>query len=522
MATVGVVLLIACINVAGLMTARAAARQRETAIRLSLGAGRLRIVRQCLSESLVLAMVGCGLGIVGAGWLFEALVEYAGPKGNVLEWQLDMRMMLFTALVTVAAAVLSGLAPALQSIRANTAETLKNQALSVAGGRSTASVRKGLVGAQVALATVLLILAGLFSRSLWNLTRIDPGFRTDAVTTFNIDLRAAGYDKVRRDETYRVLAERLAQLPGVPAASAATPGPLSGSSNGGSVGVQGYVPKEGEETGASRHWTMPGFFQTLEIPMLAGRDFRYSDRYGSPKVAVVNEAFVRKYVADGNALGRKLGFALGAGVDIEIIGVVADIRTRSLREEQTPAVYVPYAQSADGPALTFYVRGATGPSIRAVVNALDPNVPVYSIATFQETVERTTTSERLMTFLTACFGGLAVLLSAVGIYGVIAWTVARRTSEIAIRVALGAERAAVLKLMLREVLGVAGVGIAAGTAVAVATNRLVETQLFGLTGRDPLVILSAVAVTFGFAGLAALIPSWRATRIDPAAALRSE
>jgi putative ABC transport system permease protein len=441
MVTVGFVLLIACVNLAALLLARAAAKQRDTAIRLSFGASRARIFRQAMTESLLLSAIGGAMGILVASWLTPALLKLSGSTNQVVAWHFDARVFLFAAAVSIATALFFGGIPALQTVSSDIATTLRNQAGTIAS--SHASVRKVLVSAQIAIATLLLFGAGLFARSLNNLMQVDPGFRTEKVITFVLSPRQAGYDLARGTQLYAELLERLRQLPGVTAVAGASPGPMSGSNRGSNLTVQGYTPPANEEAGSGVHSVTPGWFSTLGIRFLAGRDFTEADRAGGAKVAIVNQAFANKY-CDGNAVGRRMKWGAGTGdLDIEIVGQFADIRHSGLREPAKPAVYMPFTQEQQLPRMTFYVRSthdtaALSGMVRDVVRSLDADLPVYRIRPLTEVVSNGLSADRTMAILCTAFGVLAILLTAIGIYGVIAWTVARRTNEIAVRMALGA------------------------------------------------------------------------------------
>jgi predicted permease len=388
-------------------------------------------------------------------------------------------------------------------------------------------VRKVLVTAQIALATLLLFGAGLFARSLSNLMQVDPGFRTEKVMTFVVSPRQAGYDLQRGTQFYSDLVGRIRQLPGVTAVAGAAPGPLTGSNRGSNLTVQGYTPPPNEEAGSGVHSVTPGWFSALGIRFLAGRDFTEADRAGGPKVAIVNDAFAKKY-CEGNAVGRRMKWGSGKGdLDIEIVGQFADIRHSDLREPVKPAVYMPYTQEQQLQRMTFYVRSANDPQsmpgvLRDAVRSLDRDLPVYQLKPLQEEITEAVSADRTMAILCTAFSVLAILLTAIGIYGVIAWTVARRTNEIAVRMALGALPERVLRLVMREVVVLTSAGIAAGVALALISARVVESKLFGVTGRDPLMLAIAIVCTALMAAVASFVPAWRATRIDPSRALRFE
>lgn len=525
MSTAGFVLLIACVNLAGLLMARAAAKQRDTAIRLSFGASRGRIVRQLLLESFLLSLSGAVLGLILARWITAGLLALTGSADGPLTWQTDERVLLFAFAVAVLTALIFGSIPAWQTFAADIASTLKAQASSVAS--SHAKVRKVLVAAQVALATLLLFGAGLFARSLSNLMKVDPGFRTEGVMSFLISPRQAGYDLRRGNQLYADILARLRTLPGVTAAGGSKPGPMTGSESSGNVTVQGYEPSPKEEVGASWHAASPGWFATLGIPLLAGRDFTEADGADAPQVAIVNAEFARKY-CNGNCIGKKM--ASGRGNNLQwkdIVGVAGNVHHSDLRTPPKTTVFVPFWQDNTLGRMSFYVRTAgdetrLAGAVREVVRSLDPNLPVHELKPLRKEIEEAMAADRTLAILCTAFGLIAVLLTAIGIYGVIAWTVARRTNEIAVRMALGALPTRVLGLVLREVMILAGAGLAAGAAMALASGRVVEANLFGVAGRDAAMLMVAVVCTGAMALLAALVPAVRATRIDPSRALRFE
>jgi predicted permease len=531
MGMVGLVLLIACANVAGLLIARAAGRRKEIAIRLALGAGRKGIMRQLLVESLVLGLAGGVAGLLVGRWtdlgLLRLLAE-GGPEGW-LSASLDLRVLGFSLLLSVVTGILFGLAPALQSMRAEVASALKDQSASVRSGAGGAQFRRALVVAQVALSLLLLVGAGLFARSVSNLMRVDPGFRSSNVLTFAIDPTSAGYPGARATALYRELQQRLEALPGVEAAGAANPGPLTHSGRGGNITVEGYQAKGDEEVGASQHAVSAGYFRALGVPVVAGREFADRDLAGSQKLAVVNEAFVKRYFRDRNPLGRRLACMAGNKVvpDREIVGVVRDFKHGNLREQAVETVFFPYTQDERPNPLTFYVRAERGESqlasdIRRMVREMDANLPVFAVRPLTVWVQESILTDRLIAILSSAFGALATLLAAVGLYGVIAYTVARRTAEIGVRMALGALPRGVLALVMREVGVLVLAGIAIGLPAALAASRLVESQLFGIKANDPMVFALATLGLCAVGLLAGLIPARRAAAIDPIRALRYE
>ena len=380
--------------------------------------------------------------------------------------------------------------------------------------------------AQIALSLLLLVGAGLFTRSLYNLLRVNLGFRAENLLTFDLDPSASGYNTPRGLALYRELRERLATLPEVRAVAAASSGPFTGGNSGGSVKVEGYQPKEDEEADASWQTASPDYFRAMGIRLLDGRDFSERDDAAAPKVAIVNDVFARYYFGKQNPLGRHLGVR-SAELNCEIVGVVAANKHGNPREAASRYYYFPYAQDERIERLTFYVRtgregSQIGPQIRRLVQQLDANLPVTNMKSMQMRIEQSVFAERLIALLAAAFGALATLLAAIGLYGVIAYTVARRTSEIGVRIALGASRGGVLWLVLKEAGLLALAGIAVGVPAALAFSRLVKSQLFDISAADPITFAAAGLLLAAIALLAGYIPGRRAARIDPLIALRYE
>ncbi len=530
MAMVGLVLLIACANVAGLVTARAASRQKETAGRLALGARRGSLVRQFLVESVVLALVGGFVGLLVASWAVDGLLSVMGPDmAGIVDSDLDARLLLFNLTLSIGAGLLLGLAPALQLKRPRVADVLKDQAGTVASGTGQARLRRALVVAQVALSLLLLVAAGLFARSVVNLMRVDPGFRAQQVMSFSVDPTLQGYPAARVNDFYRELQQRLRALPGVAAVGAVNPGPLSNITRGGNFTIEGYQAKGPDDARASVAMASADYFKTLGVGVGAGREFDDQDIQNGRKVAIVNEAFARKYAEGREMLGRHLAQGTGDKIvaDREIIGVVRDFKHESLREEVKPTVFLPYPQDERPVRLTFYVRSSradteVATAVRRIVRGLDQDLPVFDLQPMSALIDQATTTERLMAILAAAFGLLATALAAVGLYGVIAYIVVRRTPEIGVRMALGARPGEILRLVMREVGGLLAIGVTIGLVASLLASRFLASQLFGLGARDPVVFLAALA-GLTIVGLSAgLIPARRAAAIDPIQALRHE
>jgi predicted permease len=531
MGMVGLVLLIACANVANLLLARGAARQRELAIRLALGARGRDLARQLLVESVVLAFAGGVLGLLVSAWTTDLLLRVLPFEGaaRTFHAEPDLRVGLFTLGVSLLTGLVFGLIPAWQTSRPAVTSTLKDEAGSVVGGGHV-RFRKGLVVAQVALSLLLLFGAGLLARSLHNLRSLDPGFDEEKLLTFSVDPSLGGHSPQSALEVFRRLQEDLSAQPGAVAASMASAALMTQDIAQATVKVDGYEAKEGENLNPQINSVGSGFFQTFGVPLLAGRDFGPADVAGAPRVAIVNETFARYFFGQTSPIGRRFGFGRDKATDIEIVGLVKDSKSNNLRQEIPRYAYLPYTQG-DGPdalgRMTFYVRSAqpekaAALAIRQAVARLDPNLPVSDFKTMRAQVSESLFLERLVAGLSAAFGLLATLLAAVGLYGVMSYTVTRRTREIGIRMAIGAERSSVLWLVLKEVSMLAALGIGLGAPLALALSRFVQSQLFGLTPYDP----STLAVAMIFLALVTLgsgyLPARRATRVDPMSALRYE
>jgi predicted permease len=530
MGIVGLVLLIACSNLANLLIARASARQKEIAVRLALGASRGRIIRQLLVESLLLAAIGGSLGIGLAVTIDRALIDFL-PSGHTplsLSSTPDWTVLGFTFAVSLLAGVLFGLVPALQSTRPEVANTLKDQAGAVIRGGS-AGLRKGLVVAQVSLSLLLLIGAGLFLQSLRNLKTLDPGFEVRNLLAFNVDPTMSHYDPKWTADYYRRLHERLSALPGVESHTFAVVPLLEGDEWDNWVTIEGYTAKEDERPDPHMQYCSPGFFKTLKIPVLLGREFNERDIAGAPKVGIVNQKFVKRYFKGADPLGRHIGMGIDPGTktDIQIVGVAGDTKYESMRDEIPDELYIPSEQQKFATGGTLYVRAQGDPTrifstLRATVGGIDATVPMFDMRTLNDQVQISLLTERLLATLSSVFGCLATLLAALGLYGVMAFMVARRTREIGIRIALGAGQGSVVWMVLRETLTLAGIGVSIGLAGAYGITRLIQTQLFGVQPTD---LLTMAAASLGIAAVTALagyVPARRATGIDPMSALRWE
>ena len=530
MAMVALVLLIACSNLASLLIARASARQKEIAIRLALGASRARLIRQLLVESLLLSLMGGAAGVCLAVVIDRNLIDFL-PRGNTplsLSSTPDLTVLAFATLVSALAGIIFGLAPALQSTRPRLADTLKDQAAAVLQGGSV-RLRESLVVAQVALSLLLLIGAGLFLQSLRNLQVTNPGFEVRGLVSFSVEPTLNRYDKAWTRDYYRRLLERLRFLPGAESASLVEVPVLRDNEWDNWVTIEGYTPKQGETPDPHVQFCSPDYFSTMKIPILRGRDFTIKDVEGAPKVGVINQKFAGLYFKGENPLGRHIGMGIDPGtkMDIEIVGIAADTKYESLTDPIPDELYIPYLQTDWADGMTVYLRMHGDPvnafnTLRKVVREADPSVPMYDLRTLDDQIEISLFIQRLLATLSSVFGGLATLLAALGLYGVMAFMVARRTREIGIRMALGADRSLVVWMVMREVLRLAAAGVALGAIGAWAATRLIQGQLFGIQASDVRTMFLAALGVALVSALAGYLPARRATGIDPVLALRWE
>ena len=524
---VGFVLAIACANIASLLLGRGAARRREFAVRAALGGSRLRMVRQLLTESIVLAIAGAAVGVAVAWWALHWLTRIGpGDVPGLESVGLDWDVLLFTVALSIVTGVLCGLVPALHASVGTISSDLGETSGRGSEGRRTGRTRDALVAVEIAVALVLLVGAGLLLRSFHSLARVDTGIRTANLLTFDMALTGerAAYQRLQRAFYDDVLREIVA-LPGVENAGAAVTLPIGGDDFASTVGVEGTPdPRPGEEPRAGFQVVTPGYFSTMGIRLMAGRDFTASDAPESPPVVMVNETFVRQHWPRQDPVGRRMKVGRGSSGWMTVVGVVSDIRHRGPATPPRPEFYQPYTQRSF-PFMAFVVRTkgeptALVPAIRAAVTRLDRAQPISGIRTMEQHIATALARPRFMSTLVACFGFLALVLSTVGVYGVMAFSVTQRTREIAIRTALGATSRSVLALVLSKAMWVAVVGVVAGLAISAAVSRALSGLLFGVTAADPATYLAVVVLLIAIAILAAALPAWRATRIPGAQVLR--
>jgi putative ABC transport system permease protein len=528
---VGFVLLIACANVAGLLLARAEARGKETAIRVSLGAGPWRIVRQSLTESVLLAGIGGFLGLGVAPQILKAVVTLgATALPRVANVKIDLRVLAFTTAVSLLVGILFGLAPALQSLAGARYDTLKEGGRASGPGRGRHRVLKALVVGETAIALVLLAGAGLLLKSFVRVLDVKPGFDPEGVVTMRVALPMQKYTKpVQWRDFYARLLARIQALPGVEAAGAVNILPLSGESESGTVTVDTRaVPPDQTTPEADMRPVTPGFFKALRIPLIRGRYLDERDSESSPAVAVIDETLAQTYWPNEDPIGKRLkpGGQESKASWMTVVGVVGHVRYRTLTAPSRVEVYWPEAQGPD-PGMGLAIRTATDPArlaatVQKTMQEIDPDQPAYHVATLEELMADSVAERRLALILLAAFAGVALLLAAIGTYGVLAYSVAQRTHEIGIRMALGAERAGVLRMVTREGLRLVGFGVVIGVAGTLGLTRLIATMLFAVRPSDPLILISVSLLLAAVALVSSYIPARRATKVDPMVALRYE
>ncbi|MEO7143967.1 MAG: ABC transporter permease [Bryobacteraceae bacterium] len=523
---VGVVLLIACANLANLLLARGAARQREAAIRMALGCGRGRLIRQWLTESLLLTGAGAIAGILLAEWGARLLVRFLDAP---LDLKLDVRVLAFTAGVALLSGLLSGVAPAWRGARADPQSAMKANARGVIEG-SKAGLGKMLVVAQVALSLVLLVGAGLMLSTFVKLISLYAGFDREHVLLVSVDLRSGNYPKERWAAVYREMLEKLHTIPGVRSASVSSITPVCHCRWAAEVVVEGYTPKSRDDAMASFNNVSGRYFETLGTPVIGGRDFNRHDTATSQKVAIIGKSMAQKYFGMTNPLGQRFRIRDGnvLGGPVEIIGIVKDAKYGSLRDEPSPFVFIPWSQGGiPGPLTSFELRATSGapaaliPGVKPAIAAVNRDVAI-EFKTLAAKVDESIERETLLATLSGLFAALALILAAIGLYGVMSYNVARRKNEIGIRMALGSQQPRVLRMVLGEVAVLTGIGLAIGLGAAIATTRFIANFLYGMKANDPWTLSLAASVLTLVALLAGFLPARKASRLDPMDALREE
>jgi len=522
------VLLIACANIANLLLARAASRAGEMAVRLSIGAGRGQLIRQLLGESCLLAVLGGIGGLFVAQWTLNLMTAIL-PKEAVdtIAPRIDLVVVLFAGALALSTGLLFGLFPALHSTRPDLVTALKGTSGQPAGARSASRFRTTLATAQIAISMALLVSAGLFAKSLVNVSRVQLGLNADNVIMFAISPELNGYTAARTKQVFERIEDTLRALPGVNGVTSGSVPLLSGSNWGTNLAIEGFEAGPDTDTNARFNLIGSGYFQTLGIPVLAGREFTAADAIGAPKVVMVNETFAKKFNLGRGAVGKHVGEGRDKPLDMEIVGLVKDAKYSDVKREIPPQFFRPYRQDENIGSINFYVRTASAPepfmaTVTKAVAQVDPNLPVENLRTLPQQVRDNVFLDRFISVLSTAFAGLATLLAAIGLYGVLAYTVSQRTREIGLRMALGAAPGMVRGMVLRQVAVMTVIGGFVGLAGAVSVGRLAQSLLFELKGWDP-VVLAGSAVTLGIVALGAgFLPALRASQVEPMRALRYE
>jgi predicted permease len=523
------VLLIACANVGSLLLSRAASRRAEISLRMALGATRWRIIRQLLTESMLLAIVGGVCGVLLAQWGVTVLVNLVAKEAP-LNTQPDVGVLAFTAGVSILAGLLFGLVPAIQASRTNLSSAIKERSRTRSGFMRV-SLSSLMVVMQVGLSMVLLTGAGLFARSLVKLQQENVGFDRNNMLVLGIDPRLAGYKPTELATLYQQILERLGSLPQVKSVSMATYAPISGTSRTSSVQITGYTPQPGEDMVVEDVFTGPKYAETLGVPLLRGREIEMRDTAAAQRVAVINNAFAEKYFKGQNPIGRTFTFddETDSGAPLEIVGVIGDFKSGDPREKPEPAVHRPILQIQEQGAFscTVHIRTISDPTpltpqVRQMINQIDDKLPIFSVTTLNDQLNENLDQDRLIAQLVSFFGALALILACIGLYGVMAHGVARRTNEIGIRMALGAKGGNIAWMVLRETLYLALAGLLIGIPAALLGARLIAAQLFGMSPTDPITLIGAALVLTLVALLAGYLPARRASRVNPLTALRYE
>ena len=523
----GVVLLIACANIANLLLARGAGRAQEMAIRGSLGAGRARLVGQLLLESVLLAVFGGIGGILVARWTLGLIGSILPAEAvQVVALTLHPKIFVFAAMLSIGTGILFGLFPALHATRPDLMTVLKAASGQPSGARAAARFRNALVTAQIGLSMTLLVAAGLFIKSLANVSRVDLGLTTENVVMFELSPALNGYELDRIRALYSRVEEELAAFPGVAGVTAGRVQLIAGSNWGNDVNVQGFQRGPDIDANARFNTIGPGYFSTLGVPLIAGREFTASDVTGATRVAIVNQTFARKFGLGSDAVGKFMGIGSGE-LDMQIVGLVTDAKYSEVKQEVPPLFFTPYRQNENIGSMTFYARTARDPgevlrAIPTVIRRLDPTLPVQDLKTLDQQVLDNIVLDRVIGLLSAAFAALATVLAAVGLYGVLAYTVAQRTREIGLRMALGADGSRVRAMVLWHMGRLTIIGGVLGLVAAIGIGRVASSLLFGMEGHDPTVVAVAVAVLGAVALAAGYVPALRASQVEPMQALRYE
>ena len=529
-AITGLVLLIACANIANLLLARAANREMEMAVRLSLGATRRQLLAQLLTESVTLAAIGGVVSLLFASWTLRGITALLPPQiGEGMDLGVSWAAVAFAGALALATGVAFGLFPALHGTRPDLVTALRNNSGKLAGGRAASRFRSSLATAQIALAMALLMTAGLFLKSLWKVGQVDLGVPVEKLVTFSLSPEQSGYDSVRTRALFARVEEELAGIPGASAVTSSMVPLIAGSNWNNTVKVEGFKADANTNAQTSFNAVGPGHFRSIGVDLLAGREFTPADDRGRPKVAIVNETFARKFGLGANPLGKRMASRTADSIplDIEIIGLARDTKYSDVKKVIPPVYFIPHRQQSDVGEMNFYVRTEGDPNgiiraIPAVVRRLDPMLPVVGLKTMPQEIRQNTFLDRMISTLSASFATLATLLAALGLYGVLAYSVAQRTREIGVRMALGADSSQVRGLVMRQVGMMVLIGGAIGLAGAIALGKAARSMLFGINGTDPMVMVASAALLALVALAAGYVPARRASRVDPMQALRYE
>ncbi|MEY4095891.1 MAG: hypothetical protein RLZZ53_3090 [Acidobacteriota bacterium] len=529
LAVTGTVLLIACANIANLLLVRGAGRAAEMAVRLSIGANRRQLITQLLTESILLAAFGAAAGLFVARWTLDLIQSFMPPDGSgLIAFSLSPTMVAFAGAAALITGIAFGLFPALHSTRPDLAATLKNQAGQPGGAKAARRFRTTLATVQIAMSMALLVPAGLFAKSLFNVSRVDLGLRTDHMVLFSLAPELNSYTTERTRQLFERIEDEIGAVPGVTAMSAALVPVLAGDNWGNSMIVEGFNAGPDTDTNASFNAVGPGYFKTMGIPLMSGREFTRADADGAPKVAIINQAFAKKFNLGDNPLGKRIApGGPGNKPDIEIIGLVQDAKYSDVKREVPPQYFRPYRQEERLGYGYFYIRTSTPPeqmlqTIPVLMRKVDASLPLGDIKTMDQQVRESVSEDRIISTLSLAFAVLATVLAAIGLYGVLAYTVAQRTREFGLRMALGADGGAVRGMVMKQVGKMALIGGAAGMVIAIGVGRLAQSLLFQMEGSDP-VVLAASAFALALVAIGAgFIPALRASKIDPMNALRYE